>query len=710
MQVNAAAGIRGGQDGTLERLADMLIARHVRVAIPASSMRDVLAEELSSVVSRWELVERDMHCVAIVGAGASHPIVDRANELATKLEKRFGRDEAELMRLKMVYQLNDELFETRLIALSKNPNVEREVRKAISEEYKVKHPTLLTYELLAHLLKHRFIDAIISCNFDELLDRSLDDELDRSEYISIVSERDCEEMQSDPSATDYIPLYVKLHGTASEPDSLRFTLDSYYSIPERISSVVRELLHAEHCVVLNVGSGLATFDLQQLLDVPRVLDLFNLSYDCIEDHVRNKINEVRTGTVEGRADDDWLHERGAEHHGCGEWLKSLTDALTAKTKQTHPGSETSSGIVQFRSVRRHETIAKLLGPDTVYKKWATTPGWSQRALVEYARRRTILELALAAAKARGLLSLSPLVDDRPARYYDDYRRLAKEDAESWSDLCSAAGLVEGEDNPDALLSREELRGAGAMAMTDLEKSRPDSQVLHSFELEKLAEHVLLRVNSLANGSNSLQDLADTLAELQGGSEVELHMRDDRVCSKAFKRPVTLATATSLEAYTRLILKGVKEGDKVYISSETGDWLLRPHFVQMLQDASAIKLLLAFDTNREQLKKLHGEKRLQPTTIDPWRHNRHMTIVCEGSVPKRAIYFARRLRSPVITAVYLDDMGDVRLLAKLFDQRWKESSKEEKGRRHGQAPNGKTKSRRLTTRPPKLPTTVPAPTR
>ena len=121
---------------------------------------------------------------------------------------------------------------------------------------------------MAHLLKHRFLDAIISFNFDELLDQSLDDELAKHEYKLVVSERDCDELVSEPCDPGYVPLYVKLHGTASEPESLRFTPHSYYAIPARISSVVQALLRSEHCVIANVGSDLGSFDFQRLLRHP----------------------------------------------------------------------------------------------------------------------------------------------------------------------------------------------------------------------------------------------------------------------------------------------------------------------------------------------------------------------------------------------------------------------------------------------------------
>jgi hypothetical protein len=675
------------REGNVELLATMLVARHVRISVPDGTVRDLLAEELPETSYRADLVEREMHCIAVVGAGASAPLLERGRDLATKLEKQFTRDEAELDRLKLVNNLKRKAFETRLIALSRTPAAARQVRDTISEKYHIQHPTLLGYELLAHLLKHRYLDAIISLNFDELLDQSLDDEMDEREYKQVVSERDCRNLQADPSANDYVPLYVKLHGTASEPDSLRFTPDSYYSIPQRIARVVEELLHTEHCVVANIGSGLASFDLQRFLRIPQQLDVFNLSRKPVHWRVGDKIARERGASKAERRDAQkreagdrypWLHECNAWEAGCDELLKELSATIERVADTSGLPTGTAPGsfgrLVQFRSVRRHEAVAQLLGPNALHSEWAKTEGWAERDLLDYAWRRAILELAFAGAKGRGLLSLVPLVEDRPARYYELFGRRSKRGvgAEDWAELCSAAGLEESDEVPDILLSqvnlRAELRGEAEASSGSV--SRPDIQCLHPFDPVRLAHHVLLRVKNGYDDSD-LNLLAETFNGLQDESEFEQHMQDDRVCSKAFRCPSTLPTATSLQAYTWLILKDLRPDDHVDISSETGDWLLREPVLSMLSEQTSIRLLLAFDIEAEKLYEEYGD-RLDCRMIDPWRHNRHMTIACDGNRPKIATYFARRQRTSVITAVFLEGMRDVTRLADVYRQRWDEA--------------------------------------
>ncbi len=293
-------------------------------------------------------------------------------------------------------------------------------------------------------------------------------------------------------------------------------------------------------------------------------------------------------------------------------------------------------------------------------------------------------------------------------------------------MCSAAGLEESSEVPDILLSEKGLRRAPqtarkrknemrrikkrrvairkstarlkkrgrrrkkvAATRRDLEaldqmlckqlrlveRESKETRVLHEFSPDRLARHVLARVKNPAD-TGDLKLLERTFKGLQRESDVELHIRDDQVCSKAFKRPATLPTDTSLEAYTWLMLSDLDRWDRVYISSENGEWLLREPIRTLLRKQTKLHLLLAFSDEEEALVEAFGSS-VRTAVIDPWRHNRHMTIVCDGKSPRRAIYFARRLRTPVITAVYLESIRDVQRLTKMFWQRWEEAKAEER---------------------------------
>jgi len=666
-------------DPDLRSLADRLIARHVRISVPDTTVRVLLASTQLRSPDDTDPIEHSVRCVAVVGAGASFPLLSRGDELAGTLEHDYGRDDVELDRLALVNNLNPKYFETRLIALSKTPDVARKVRQTISDQYDVRHPPMLAYELLAHLLKHRFLDAIISFNFDELLDRSLDDELDSAEYRRVVSDRDCADVQSDADADDYLPLYIKLHGTASEPDSLRFTPDSYYSLPSKVLTIVEDLFNIDHCVAVVAGSSLRSFDFQRLLALPSTLELYNLSYDRLPGSVVSKITAERRRAKKDRST-AWLHECDPRRVPCDEHLRALTRTIGANVDDLNSSrGDGRAPLVAFRSALRHEVVAQLLGPrgDSVAHTKST---WADAAEVDYLRQRTILELALAGAKARGLISLTPLARDRPGRYFDVYRKKARH-PDGWQDLCSAAGLTETENIPDVLVSAGNLRqehtdddGGDADSSQLVNRHQRDpTQKLHKFDPGRLAALVGSRVGDPRDQSTRAL-LRKAFTALQTESDTELHTQDDRVCGKAFRNPVILRTQTSMNAYTWLMFRALCDTDTLYVSAETGEWLTRSPIHTRLAGQHRIRVLVAFDTEVAALRERYDASRMEIRYVNPWHHNRHMTIVCNREGPARAIYFARHLRTSVITAVYLSDVRDVQRLLKAYRDRWKEATR------------------------------------
>src|SRR5580658_7542717 len=259
--------------GILDELARFMLQRHLQLCLEKR-----LRNDLDEYLSTFRETERGaLRVIAVVGAGASAPIFYRGGEVSKRLRDQFGtRDpgyDAEIKRLRKVFGFEEDALETVLFALSRTLEGQRRIRQSLAEIYGLRHPTILTYEILAHLLKHRFLDSIITFNFDELLDQSLDDEMGASEYHKVISERDCEEVK------DEFPTYVKLHGTASDPETLKFTRDAYFSMSPGLERLVRNLLGQHHCVIMNVGFSMRSFDFTQLLDGPTTLDVFNVSFD-----------------------------------------------------------------------------------------------------------------------------------------------------------------------------------------------------------------------------------------------------------------------------------------------------------------------------------------------------------------------------------------------------------------------------------------------
>ncbi|MFY0631107.1 MAG: SIR2 family protein [Flavobacteriaceae bacterium] len=117
------------------------------------------------------------------------------------------------------------------------------VRKTMQDIYSFSEGTTLFYSIVAHLFKNRFIDVIINFNFDELLDRAIDDELGANGYKKILSDGDCSAINKiSKGGRLRQPLYIKPHGTASHKSTLRFTKDQYHELPNDMRSFLSNLI------------------------------------------------------------------------------------------------------------------------------------------------------------------------------------------------------------------------------------------------------------------------------------------------------------------------------------------------------------------------------------------------------------------------------------------------------------------------------------
>ncbi len=648
----------------LDDLANALLVRHLQASWPEP--RESMPSWFGDAPPRG--YRERLRTVAVVGAGASYPMESIADDLATELEQELDRDghdrEVELDRLENVYALDRHNFETRLTAICRTPEAERKVQERISERYRHRHPSLLTYELLAHLLHHRFLDAIISFNFDELLDQAIDDELGPNEYWRVVTERDC-----DPGTPAPAPLYVKMHGTASEPDSLRFTRERYYWTPKSIIELVEKEFEVEHLVVMNVGCRMSSFDFQYLLRKPDQLRIFHLDPNRLTPTVTKEIKNQRTKERERQkvprpeiynkpeVADFSSPKKVKNTDFLPQLLTEVVDSLWKRCRAT------DAGPTVWRSTLRHRAVVEILKSSQID---------TDDQYASYLRRRTILELAFAAARNRGVLSIATMVDDRCGRYYDLYQRKAGEDYDGWQKLCEAGGLEESRRWPDTYEVLPQLRKDPVS-----DGDADNIHLLRPADPAKLAEHVMKSMNVADDVAGMTGLLTETLEFLQAETEIEVHARDDRVCSKSFIEPVILRTFTALEGWTQEMIESTGDYNELWAVAESGKWLSNPRVIDSIKaklgsaplasGRKPIRLLAAFELD---LPELDG---LTEPSLLPWgRHNRHMTIVCKDEEPRAAVYFVRRLRTPTVTPVYLRHQKDLHRIAEAFEKLWLEA--------------------------------------
>lgn len=700
----------------LHPLADLLIARHINASIPDHELK---RELLADAPEMWNHTERKFRCIAVVGAGASAPVLKRGDDLAKGLMQRFRVDEAAIQgereRLQRITAVNPEEFEAQLSAIGQTMGGDRRVRSAISELYQVRHPTIQAYELIAHLLKHRFLDAVISMNFDELLDQSLDDELGVGEYQRIVSDRDCVSVQTNELAVDHLPLYIKLHGTASEPESLRFTRESYYDSPVQVGAMAAELFQVPECVVINVGFGMGSFDLHQLLAMPEKLWLFDLSKEKLDKKAIKAIKRERKARLKYPSDSqDCARKKQKPFFKLVNDRQDLCDTLLTALlahvdKRGKKLLKKTPGVINLRSVRRHDAVVNLLGPesgpgrrlvdlprsadDTRFSLDPAARAANPDAVYAgYLFRRSVLELALAMARGRGLVSVGTLAIDRGGHYFDAYRRRAIECPVSWQELYTLVGFKQSEGVPDVFEATKEIqtpsRRPGGPSEKRLlrqmvpgktekkrAKKRNDAewQKLPGLDIPQLVERVLPHIVDDPD-SNDKHSLTDALERLYNGTEYELHSRDDRVCTKTFERPLTLKTLSAFDAYSFKVVTHIKENEStIDIISETGDWLRKREesLGDHLRSAKKIRLIVAFLCDVPYLYRLFPN--IEIKFQQPWHHNRHMVVMKDPSGSSAAIYFARHHRTPYVTPVFVRRRDDVEIVHTAFEHRWRKAT-------------------------------------
>jgi len=161
-------------------------------------------------------------------------------------------------------------------------------------------PPLLCYEILAHLVKHGFIDHVISMNFDEILDEALENEVGREALFRIVSEQDLIGFTELPP---YKAGLVKPHGTISLPRSLRFTRENVAMFPAEIADFIqKEILishsnkpsHFPQTTLVVVGFSMHDLEINRILSEATLAQIYRIDVTRPGSTVPNGFGETCT--------------------------------------------------------------------------------------------------------------------------------------------------------------------------------------------------------------------------------------------------------------------------------------------------------------------------------------------------------------------------------------------------------------------------------
>jgi hypothetical protein len=592
--------------------------------------------------------------IFVIGSGASAdaglPMAHHAIDIILK-ELNISVDQLneqinDLLKISNFSNLPKEAFETQMLAISQ---IRQEpLRTVIQRLYKFRYIPLLRYEIIAHMFKHRFIDAIINFNFDELLDQSIDDELGPGEYYKIVSDGDCPNLLLDPDIfarhhyRSNLPVYIKPHGTASHISTLRFTRRQYYEMPADIKAVIHNMVKASRRPVtfVVIGFSMRSGEFNEIITSP---------------HSDSKIFYINTSDVDpdppvrGYVPD--LIKVDREPYSLDRIMQSIW-------------IKTSSHFKDFykpRNICRHELIT------AVFEGLKTDTIIAGRNLKEYLQDRTVVEFILSVAKAKGLINLSEIAEDRCGKYYDlliKYRRTELHPIQTFTEMIRDFGFQESEYGHEIFRLKHFKSIEETLIL--------DKKNLYIFMEENMNLiydiYVKYKPRASISDNETVKALFNETVDILYSSEnTEIITGQNKVLNKIFKDATIVNTQTALKWHTIDLLE--QDWNMLLVVAETGEWIINKTILEAIAKKTNISIaLLVADMSRKKeikaaFKKLKG-CRLDIRRMNWWEHNRHMTIALRNMLPIGSVYFSRRLRASQINPIILDEL-DTQVALKVF---------------------------------------------
>ncbi|HWA89664.1 MAG TPA: SIR2 family protein [Rhizomicrobium sp.] len=604
--------------------------------------------------------------VVVVGAGASAaaaglPCGSEAADCLRDSAAELGLGElvkAEIERLKMQFNLDKEDFETTLLALSKYGR--EDVLDKLHLIFGRRHHPWLGYELLAHCLKHRFIDAVINFNFDEILDQAIEDEVGAGAFHKLVLDGDCpakvDDWIDDARRSFKLPLYIKPHGSAGQASSMRFTRESYAALSEGFVQVLLKLFSPEQPVhVLVLGYAMQSIEFNHILR--RVAQ------------GRSRRNEIRFFFHLKR--DQYAQDvcvgmegpglRRPHFPGGNLRIDDVMDRIWALASRQFRAAKP-------RGIERHRLVSELFAEPRRIEDWRASirPGFREeraRRLRRYFRDRTLVEIALAVAKAKGFANVENLADTRIGTYFRLYREEClhvpeSEPLLSVGDACRRLGLT--------------VCNYGSVTLGNTNRVL----ALRKFNAEasRLVDRTLDLVLRGARPSLQIrQRFGAALLSMYKGDEVEVSAAGEPRSAVLFEKAEFLPTLAALKLRTEEIMTDRSlKWDALACTAETGQWLCESKYVlgEVKRRKARLALVVADNAYQRELKTQFGSHLLKPIRkLLWWRHNRHVTVFLERGRPRYAFSFERRSRTAHIVPFYLTADDDVRVIWDAFVAYW-----------------------------------------
>lgn len=540
-------------------------------------------------------------------------------------------------------------------------------------------PPQLAYELLAHMVKHGFIDHIVSMNFDDVLDEAMRQELGQDGHYRVLTERDIPDKPSD------LPHLVKLHGSVQAPNSLLFTQGQTQALTEPMRKLLAERILLDHeraNYLVTLGYGFADEDVVTLINdnmdkFQRVVVVTRRPAPLkrISQLGKNKPLIINLRQLAGRSEP----RLSIDHFLWALWMQ--IEAIDKGVKQAMKRAH-------LIPIARHLILSYLFGPakpkmfsESLHDFWASDdtpqpPASKQDLLfrnqVNYDARLRV-ETLLHAIKCKGMINLSVMARDHRI---DRFRQLASQ-PQILETLVS-----------EGILSRS--RTSHTRETYFLKAQHRDSGFANLFPCLGPSDTVVPHYDGRGISLKRKQGpvfLREQAMSIYKAVEVEVSRFDDTRAAWLFSRAQPMKTHSKVRWETFRTLE--TNWNILLVIAETGAWLTQQDFVNLLKTrlkkrkAGTFKIfcILAkpvadWTLGREHYDKMKWLKgrlgrryEVKSARTDWWKHNRHLTLALElkqgRGIAGRGIYFRRRLKTSTIHPVAVEAEEDCRELLLIF---------------------------------------------
>ena len=541
--------------------------------------------------------------------------------------------------------------------------------KYMNYEKDIGPPPQLAYELISHFLKHRYIDHAVNFNFDEILDFAVRNEIGDNEFDLIINEKDILRYNN-----RYKPRLIKLHGTISLPNTLKFKSDDTLTLSQDIINLFND-----------------TFLIRDDINKIKPIDLVSFGYSWNDydfaNYVYSKNKYIRSiSIIQLEKKIPRYLENASKSSKIDINIISLEEITDKKYK--------NKGVISIDQLlwalwqlietelknKPHMPIARHLLLSYLYGNAPKEPGLLPISFldnrIDPVRRHTIEnrfadEISLHLVKCKGMINASVMAyDQRLNRYHSVMIDRKKNFDESPLDKLSCISQSSYPDVKETYFSIAEDKDG--LCAYDLPPRVRTDVFIPKFDPTKNCIYL--------DPLDTDEFIKDCMNKIFDGPEVEIVTRADNRPHWVFLKPKLIESYYELSVITNKLLN--KPWNKLFVIAETGEWLIKLLYKKYFEHSKSTKknhkkdiyMITASAEHLEEwnqrtqiIKELNDEIvklksigiKVLKTEISWWQHNRHLTLAYNSNTNKYygGIYFRRRLKTSRIVPYYLEDTSD-----------------------------------------------------